>query len=95
MCVFWRTWRRDVTLSDVTIRKKIHHKVHAYLEYRSVYPLVRIGNPPPLSRKRICPPEPERMDGTHSHACEGVGESQFGRLEKILALWLLCEVHYP
>jgi hypothetical protein len=22
MCLFWRTWRRDVTLSDVTIRKE-------------------------------------------------------------------------
>jgi hypothetical protein len=33
------------------------HKVHKYLEYHSVCPLVRIETPPhPLSRKRVCPP---------------------------------------
>jgi hypothetical protein len=45
-------------------------------------------DPHPLSRKRVCPPPPRNQRGggaqTHSPACEGVGESQFGRLEKNL-----------
>jgi hypothetical protein len=57
-----------------------------------VCPLVGIGTPPPhpLSRKRVSfPPEPK---GGVVPACEGVGESQFGRLERKLStlstLWL-------
>jgi hypothetical protein len=60
------------------------HKVHIYLEYLSVSPLVGIGTPPlPLSRKQVCTPPPEpKGGGANSPAVEGVGESQFGRLEK-------------
>ncbi len=32
----------------------LYHKVHIYLENHSVYPLIRIGTPHPLSRKRVC-----------------------------------------
>ncbi len=31
------------------------HKVHIYLEYHSVCPLVGIGTLPTLSRQRVCP----------------------------------------
>jgi hypothetical protein len=47
-----------------------------YLEYHSVYPLVRIGTPPPTPSS--LPSEPK--GGTHSSGGEGVGGSQFGRL---------------
>jgi hypothetical protein len=32
----------------------LNHKVHIYLENHSVYPLVQIGTPYPLSRKQVC-----------------------------------------
>jgi hypothetical protein len=72
------------------------HKVHIYREYHSVCPLVRIGAPHhPLSRKRVCPPQPKGM-GTH--ACgRGGGGSQFRRLEKKISC-LICArlpVHLP
>ncbi len=47
------------------------HKVNIYLEYFSVYTLVRIGTTHPLSCKWGSPPEPK--GGTHSPAGEGVG----------------------
>ncbi len=61
-----------------------NHKVHIYLEFQSVCPLVRIGTPP-------SPPEP-KGGGGHSPAGEGLGESQFRRLEKKLSTLstLLC-----
>jgi hypothetical protein len=31
----------------------LYHKVHIYLENHSVYPLVQIGTPHPLSRKQV------------------------------------------
>jgi hypothetical protein len=39
-----------------------------------------------------CPPPPpnQRAGVKHSPTCEGVGESQFGRLEESLVLCLLC-----
>jgi hypothetical protein len=56
------------------------HKVRIYKEYHSVSPLVGIGTHPiPLSS---LPPEPGRA---HSSAGEGLGESQFRRLEKKLS----------
>ncbi len=54
----------------------LQHKVHTYLEYDSVFPLVQIGTPTPSAASDVSP------GGTHSPAGEGVGESQFGRLEK-------------
>ncbi len=39
-------------------------------------------DPPPPSRKRVRPSPPNQRGGTHSPAVEGVGRSQFGRLEK-------------
>jgi hypothetical protein len=71
----------------------VHHKVHIYKEYHSVCPLAGIGTlPPPLSPASVpLPPEPK--GGAHPPAGEGLGESHFRRLEKSLALFLLCAVH--
>ena len=80
-----RQWRAE----------KFEHKVHVYLEYHSVRPLVWIGTPPPpiQSPASECVPWTKGR-GTHSPAGEGVGGggSQFGRLEKRLrtlsTLWV-------
>jgi hypothetical protein len=66
---------------------------YIYKEYHSVRPLVGIGTlPPPLSPASVTlPPE---LEGAHSPAGEGLGESQFRRLEKSLVLCLLCETHH-
>ncbi len=62
------------------------HKVNIYLEYHSVCPLVRIGTPHPLSRKRMCPPPLNQRGGTCTRLLgKGYG-SQLGSL----ALCLLC-----
>jgi hypothetical protein len=60
-----------------------------YKEYHSVCPLVGIGTlQPRLSPASMpLPPEPK---GAHSPAGEGLGESQFRRLENSLALCQLC-----
>ncbi len=58
-----------------------HHKVH--IEYHSVC-LVGIGtHPPPLPQ--ACVPPDQKGDGSHAPAGEGVGESQFRRLEEKLS----------
>ncbi len=48
--------------------------------------------PPPLPPASLYPPPPmsQKRGVTHSPAGEGMGESQFRRLEKSLALCLLC-----
>ncbi len=68
-----------------------------YKEYHmqcTVYPLVGIETlPTPLSPASV--PLPPEGGGAHSPADEGLGESQFRRLEKNLALCLLCAPEYP
>jgi hypothetical protein len=69
------------------------HKVHKYKEYRSVCPLVGIGDSPNPSLASECGtvcPSPRTGGGPHSPAGEGLGESLFRRLETSLALCLLC-----
>ncbi len=79
--------------------------VHIYLEFHSVCPLVGIRPPRPFSRSECVPspgtkggggtpvPSPGTKGGGGTLACwRGVGEFQSGRLEKILALCLLCAV---
>ncbi len=43
-----------------------HHKVHIYLEYHSVYSLVRIGTPPPSPAPQATVSLPGTKGGTHS-----------------------------
>jgi hypothetical protein len=67
------------------------HKVHTYIEYHSVRPLVGFGTSHPLSRQRVCPSPGTNGWGAHSPGSEGLGESQFRRLEKRLStLPTLC-----
>jgi hypothetical protein len=68
------------------------HKVHIYLEHHSVCLLIGIVTPSTPLRMRVCfPSEQGGGGGTHWPACEGRGESQFGRLERkpstLSALW--------
>jgi hypothetical protein len=50
-------------------------------------------SPTPLAASECaCPPPRTKGWGAHSPAAKGVGESQFQRLEKRLALCLLCEL---
>jgi hypothetical protein len=68
------------------------HKVRMHKEYHSACPLVGIGIlPAPLSPPSVpLPPEPGE-EGAHSPGGEGLGKSQFQRLEKKLStLPILC-----
>jgi hypothetical protein len=47
------------------------HKVHIYLEYHSVCPLVRIGTPHPVYRK--CVPLPGTKGGGETLTAAGEG----------------------
>jgi hypothetical protein len=79
--------------SPCITRGRLCHKVRIYKEYHSACPFVGIGTlPTPLSPARV-PLPPEPGEGDHSPASEGLGESQFRRLEKKLStlptLWSL------
>ncbi len=67
------------------------HKVHLYIEYHSVCPLVGIGTPLPFQPQAIVPPPGTKGGGgytIHSPAGEeGVGESRVRRLEKKLSAY--------
>jgi hypothetical protein len=68
------------------------HKVLIYIEHHSVCPLVGIrDSPTPLAASECALPPRPKGGGAHSPAAKGVGESQFQRLEKRLALCLLCD----
>ena len=47
-------------------------------------------SPTPLAASECALPPGPKGGGAHSPAAKGVGESQFQRLEKCLALCLLC-----
>ncbi len=53
-------------------------------------PSSELGLSQPFSRKRVCLSPKNRGGGAYSPAGEGLGESQFQRLKKSLALCLLC-----
>jgi hypothetical protein len=60
------------------------HKVRIFKEYHSVCPLVGIATiPTPLSPASV--PSPQHGGGAHSPAGEGLGDSQYRRLEKKLS----------
>ncbi len=62
------------------------HKVHIHTEYHCVCPLVETG-----TRQRVDPSPPYQRGGAYSPGGEGLGESQFRRLEKKLStLPTLC-----
>jgi hypothetical protein len=77
---------RDQNMDIHSAYEYVHHKVHTYKKYYTVCPLVGIGPPPtphPLSGVPLFP-EP-KGGGAHSSVGEGLGESQFQRLEKKLS----------
>ncbi len=104
-----KIWNTAETLAEMHVRfnRDTGEKVTAqstylyiYKEYHSVCPLVGVGAlPTPLSPASVpLPPEPRGAGGrAHSPAGEGLGESQFRRLEKklstLLTLWVT--VFYP
>ncbi len=58
-------------------------------------PSLELGLTHPFSHKRVCPPPRTKgWGGGPSPAAKGVGESQFQRLEKRLALCLLCGLYH-
>ncbi len=65
---------------------------YVYIKSTIVYvPSSELGLSQPLSRQRVCPSPQNRWRGANSPAGEGLGESQFRRLEKKLStLHLLC-----
>ncbi len=68
-----------------TLCATVHNGI--YKGYHSV-PSLELGLSHPLSRQRVwlCPsPRNQRVGGAHSPAGEGLGDSQFQRLEKKLA----------
>ncbi len=68
-----------------SLQYHLEHKLHVNIEYHSVCPLVGIGTlPPPLSPASV-PLPPEPRGGSHSPAGDGLGESQFRRLENKLS----------
>ncbi len=74
-------------------RQREEQKVLIYIEHYSVCPLVGFGTPPTLLPQASVPSPPDQRvggGGVHSPAAKGVEESQFRRLEKSLALCLLC-----
>ncbi len=60
-------------------------------------PSSELGLSQPLSRQRVCPSPQNRGGGAHSPEGEGLGESQFRRLEKNLStlptLWFYVCVY--
>ncbi len=63
-------------------------------------PSLELGppTPSPLPQASVLPPEPKGGgEATHSLACDGMGESQFGRLERKLStvLCLLSSIVQP
>jgi hypothetical protein len=93
-------WYSRICITPLRSMDGTNHKVHIYKEYHSVCPLVGIGTfPPPLSPASVpLPPPPpppprnqrERGGGQITCMRMTLGESQFRRLEKSLALCLLC-----
>jgi hypothetical protein len=79
-------WRKTTAAGDP------QHKVLTFTEHHSVCPLVGIGTPPtPLPQASVPPPPDQRVGGgAHPPAPKGVGEFQFRRWRKSLALCLLC-----
>ncbi len=81
---FWRRAGRGVYYCA--------HKVLTYTEHHSVCPLVGIGTlPTPLQQASVPSPPDQRVGGEHPPAPKGVGEFQFRRWRKSLALCLLCD----
>ncbi len=87
----------NVRTFNYTNSKLLDHKVHIYLEYTVSVPSLELCPSPPHTlspspASEYAPP-PEPKGEAHLPPCKGVGESQFGRLERKLSiLSTLCSV---
>ncbi len=90
--VKWKGWNRLSLAAMPQGGDDRMQKVLIHIEHHSVCPFVGIGpHPTLLPLASVCPPPRPRGGGVHSPADKGVEESQFRRLEKSLALCLLCD----
>jgi hypothetical protein len=81
---FFRTFKKSIE------PYKVHNMGLRYINTTVYVPSSELGLPQPVSRKRVCPSPNQRVGGVaHSPAGEGLGESQFRRLEKKLSEFLL------
>jgi hypothetical protein len=80
----------------ITFWRYIYITKYLHIQSTTVYvPSSELGLPQPLCRKRVCPPPDQRVGGgAHPPAPMGVGEFQFRRWRKSLALCLLCDLHH-
>jgi len=83
-CLEWLVTGWSKVLWNVEITKYIYIQITEYV------PSSELGLSHLLSRQRVCP-SPRYQGGAHSLPGEGLGEFQFWRLEKSLALCLLCD----
>jgi hypothetical protein len=89
-------WREECIFNVSGQRKLCQEPTppkYIYLKSTTVYvPSSELGLSHPLSRQLVCPFPRNQGGGVHSPAGEGLGESQYRRLEKSLALCLyLCK----
>jgi hypothetical protein len=63
---------------------------YIYRAPQCMSPRWNLDSPTPLAASECALPPGPKGGGAHSPAAKGVGESQFQRLEKRLALCLLC-----
>jgi hypothetical protein len=92
-CNFFSLCRFLLKLKRYHSRTSQSTYIYGVPQCMTVCPLVWTGTlPPPLSQASVPLPPVPKVGGSHSPAGEGLGESQYRRLEKSLALCqcLLC-----
>jgi hypothetical protein len=84
----------ESTPYEVPLRLSLPQSTYIYRAPQCMSPRWNWDSPTPLAASECALPLGPKGGGAHSPAAKGVGESQFQRLEKRLALCLLCGV-YP
>jgi hypothetical protein len=72
----------------------LQHKVHIYLEYHNVSPLVRIGTPPPTLLEAIVSPPKEPTGGRTHLGVRGWDGPNSDYWKKSLTLCLFCALQH-
>jgi hypothetical protein len=88
-----QAFRSSNLLYQSFLKSRPQSTKYLYIKSTTAYaPSSELGLSQTLSRQRVCPsPRKQRGGGAHSPAGEGLGESQFRRLEKKLStLPTLC-----
>ncbi len=89
VCLKSKEYRYLVTYKPSTIRYR-SQSTYIYRAPQCMSPRWNWDSPTPLAASECALPPGPKGGGAHSPAAKGVGESQFHRLEKRLALYLLC-----